>query len=285
MARGLQSTSLLLALALAACGTGRQEARLDRLALRVDSLARTLTAVVAAQRGPGPAVPETADVTIGTLPVAGSPAAPITIVEFTDYQCPFCGRHAREILPVIRRDYIARGLVRYVVRDLPLPIHANARPAARLMRCVGRLDSASFWPLHDSLFHARRELSELTLTSLGRQTHVAPVLLHGCLADPATEQGIAQDVKDATAAGLRGTPAFVIGLSRDDGMVRGRTIAGAYPMEVFRQVLDSLVAAEGQPNRSGKRSSTLNERGENASNNLECRNGLCLGPSSPGGGL
>ncbi len=250
----------------------------------MDSLARTLTAVVAAQRGQGAAVPGTADVTIGALPIAGSPAAPITIVEFTDYQCPFCGRHARETLPVIRRDYIARGLVRYVVRDLPLPIHANAQPAARLMRCVARLDPKAFWPLHDSLFHPRHELSDLLLTSFGRQTRIAPGLLHECLVDSTVEQGIAQDVNDATVAGLRGTPSFVIGWTREDGQVRGRTISGAYPIEVFRQLLDSLVAAQRTGAQTGSRSSTPNNRGLYVSSNPECRNGLCPGtPPDPGG--
>jgi len=74
---------------------------------------------------------------LGVAPVKGNRAAPLTMIEFSDYQCPFCARHAQQTLPEIDRYYIATGKVSYVFRDLPLPIHPEAPKAAEAAHCAG----------------------------------------------------------------------------------------------------------------------------------------------------
>lgn len=125
----------------AGCANRAASARLTRMERRVDSLAVTVAAMNAylQQNGPGGGAGKPESVTVDVVGEAlGSPKAPVTIVEFTDFQCPFCGRRATETFPLLRAKYIATGKVRYVVRDFPLSqIHPFALPAARAARCAG----------------------------------------------------------------------------------------------------------------------------------------------------
>ena len=107
----------------------------------------------------GPSTRDVRDlsISVGRRPSQGNDNAVLTIVEFSDYQCPFCGRHARETFPQIRRDYIDTGKLRFLSRDLPLDFHANAFPAAEAARCAG--EQKKFWELRDVLVVNAAKLS------------------------------------------------------------------------------------------------------------------------------
>ena len=190
---------------------------------------------------PTPQVVELSENIAGEI---GQEDAPVVIVEFTDYECPFCARHATETYPTILKEMIESGRVKYILKDLPLDqLHPNARAAAVAARCAGEQDQ--YWAMHSKLFAGQQTWSgsadtktvfvqyatELNLDSAGYET---------CLASGKYDQLIEENVQEAQKLGIGGTPFFV---------VQGYpVISGAQPLEVFKQVVDlaendKLVAA------------------------------------------
>lgn len=228
---------------LGACADLALRGRLAKMERRVDSLAVTVTAMNAyIQRNGlsgGAAKPEsvTVDVVGQTL---GSASAPVTIVEFTDFQCPFCGRHAIETFPLLRAKYVATGRVRYVIRDFPLSqIHPFALPAARAARCAGAEGPGKFWMFHDSLFAHQKDLGDLYFTSLAHQTGLYESAFKACVASKKFDAAISADAAAASKAGFDGTPGFVVGRTRSDGKLTGLAIRGAYPIERFDAAIEA----------------------------------------------
>ena len=129
-------------------------------------------------RGPrrGPARPTTAKVETKDSPSLGDPEAPITLVEFTDYQCPFCRRFYTNTLSKIKAQYIDTGKVRLVLRDLPLAFHSKARPAAKATHCAG--EQGKYWEMHDALFEGggdRRRCSPWRVRAARWRRNACPV--------------------------------------------------------------------------------------------------------------
>ena len=212
----------------------------------MDSLAVTLTAVTnqLSRNGGAPSAGRRDTVTVGLAGVAseGRDNAPVTIVEFTDYQCPFCARHARTTLLELRRKYIATGKVRYVIRDLPLDIHPFAKPSARAARCVAAQAPVKFWAYHDSLFARQSGLSASTPREIARQAGLDLVRFDACVASGRFEEGIAADEREAGRLGLMGTPAFVIGRTGTASTLTGEVVRGAFPITAFDEVLGRALA-------------------------------------------
>jgi protein-disulfide isomerase len=218
-----------------ACSRPSDREAVVRLAARVDSLSATVTAIKAALGGnPLLAPPET--VTVATTGAAsrGSISAPVTVVEFTDYQCPFCARHARTTLPALLREFVDSGTVRYVIRDLPLPIHPLAARAAQAARCAGNQDSSGYWRYHDALFQAQAHLADSSLLGIARRLELDMPKFKACLKSPTIAALVQGDAAGAAKAGLTGTPSFVIGRG-SGGEVRGVVVPGALPLAHFRQ--------------------------------------------------
>jgi protein-disulfide isomerase len=104
---------------------------------------------------PGPRVPSE-PISIDSAATKGSSTAPVVMIAFADFQCPYCGRFTRDVLPALERDYITSGQVQYVYRHLPLSNHQYAVPAAHAAECAGA--SGQFWPMHDRLFATGAQL-------------------------------------------------------------------------------------------------------------------------------
>ena len=174
----------------------------------------------------------------------GAVAASLTLVEFTDYQCPFCKRFHDRSWPELKAKYIDTGKVRYVVRDLPLDIHSSAMPAAIAARCAGQ--QGKFWPVHEALFKAQDALSpdkiRKTVTGFG----VELPAYEKCVADPHTRAGIVADISEAERIGVNGTPGFVLG-SKKGTKLSGVLILGSQPTEVFTSRIDALLKAAPPP--------------------------------------
>jgi protein-disulfide isomerase len=170
----------------------------------------------------------------------GRPDAPLTIVEFTDYQCPYCRRFHAETWPRLKHDYVDRGKVRFIVRDLPLAIHPAARRAAELAHCAGA--QGGFWPMHDALLSSKANLSDEEVLRLARVLKLDARQLHGCVAADRYEPAIAHNEAEATTLGLYGTPSFVIGRRDGDG-VTGVRLAGAQPYDSFDALLKELLGS------------------------------------------
>jgi protein-disulfide isomerase len=185
--------------------------------------------------------PQTARVRLEDIAVhvLGAANAPVTLVEFTDYQCPFCKRFHDRSWPDLKRKYVDTGKVRYVVRDMPLPFHAEALPAAIAARCAG--EQGQFWPVHDALFAAQALSAEsLRKTVLG--FGVAAEGYDKCVVNPLTRKAIDADIAEADRIGVTGTPGFVIAQSAG-GKLEGALVLGAQSTNVFSSRIDALLPA------------------------------------------
>lgn len=172
------------------------------------------------------------DVQVGSLPVLGQENAPVTIVEFTDYQCPFCGRHFTSTMPQIKKEYIDPGKVKYYVRDFPLTsIHPQAQKAAEAARCAD--DQNAFWKYHDTIFENQQTLSEANLKKWAVDLGLDAAAFNDCLDSGKHEQAVKDDLAAGTKLGVNGTPGFFI---------NGRPVKGAQPFESFQKIVDQALA-------------------------------------------
>jgi protein-disulfide isomerase len=171
----------------------------------------------------------------------GSAAAPLTMVEFTDYQCPYCRRFQAEVWPRIKHDYVDTGRLLFIVRDLPLPFHAGAKPAAEAAHCAA--EQGKFWPMHDALLAKGAELSAKGIEQHARALKLDVNRFDTCVASGKYAAAIEHNAAEADALGLRGTPAFVIGRVQQ-GQLVGWPIEGALPFDDFDAVLRQALAGD-----------------------------------------
>lgn len=170
----------------------------------------------------------------------GDEDAPVVMVEFTDYQCPFCSRHFLETFPKIKADYIDTGKVRYVFLDFPLTsIHPQAQLAAEAARCAG--DQGAYLQMHDVLFGRQdewngRDDAGQIFNGYARELGLNGDVFAGCLAEGKHTAAVQADLEQGIALGVDGTPAFFI---------NGNFVSGAQPFEVFRGAIESLLGNPG----------------------------------------
>jgi protein-disulfide isomerase len=172
----------------------------------------------------------------------GSPRAPVTVYEMSDFQCPWCRRHAVEIFPTLERDYVATGKVRWVFINFPLTqIHANAAAAAEVAMCAAKQDR--FWPVHDLLYQYQDKWATLKepgafFLSLADSAGILKDSLATCLKAGAERPLVQADADGAAHAGATSTPTFY---------VEGGLLVGAQPVAVWRGILDSIYAVRAKP--------------------------------------
>ncbi|MFQ5847230.1 MAG: DsbA family protein [Candidatus Methylomirabilales bacterium] len=210
--------------------------------LRVVRKELTLIRQLLSQRGRRPNQPSRVVATVRTSdhPTAGKKDAPITMIEFSDYQCPFCGRFFRDTLPALKAEYINTGKVRYVFRDFPLDrIHPHARKAAEAAHCAG--DQGRYWDMHDLLFQNQRALQVEHLKAYARRLDLDSTAFDACLKNGTHAAEVQQNLEEGLAAGIRGTPGFFLGKTRSDNTIQGVLISGAHPFPVFRQAVENLL--------------------------------------------
>ena len=164
----------------------------------------------------------------------GRPDAPVTLVEFTDYQCPFCKQFHDNTFPSLVEHYIKTGKLRYISMDLPLPFHQQARPAANAARCAA--DQGRFWQMRQLLFANPKALDRTNLIDYAGTLSLDLASFQQCLADKRHDAEIQQDIKTAGEAGFTGTPSFVIGRNRG-GQVDGMVLIGAKPLAEFENLI------------------------------------------------
>jgi protein-disulfide isomerase len=177
---------------------------------------------------------------VGDAPMLGRADAPVTIVEFSDYQCPFCQRFFATTLPALKQEYIDAGKLRYVFRDFPLEMHAQARKAAEAAHCAG--EHGKYWEMHDRLFQNQRALAPLQLAEHARAIGLDGVEFETCLSSARHAARVERGLADGVAAGVQGTPGFVVGRTKAGDVVEGTPIRGAQPLEAFRRVIEQMLA-------------------------------------------
>ena len=191
--------------------------------IRQTAFARTLrekAAVKVALEPPRATVPVPA-----SAPTLGPNGAPVTIVQFVDYQCPYCHRAQNTIDEILSRY---PGKVQLVHRDFPLDGHPQAMPAARASRCAG--EQGKFWDYHRSLMTGKGPMDDADLKSRAADLKLDPVAFSTCLASDRFDTAIRAAFDEGTRAGVNSTPTY---------FVNGRMMTGALPFDDFREVVDS----------------------------------------------
>lgn len=179
----------------------------------------------ALERGPGPS--------------KGDAAAPVTLVEFSDFQCSYCRKFWRDTLPRIEETYIRTGKVRFVYRHLALlgPPSVEAALAAECAHAQGK-----FWPYHDRLFASGGifALSEGSLKGYAKELGMDAAKFSQCVGAPETRETVERETMVARAIGMTGTPAFLI---------NGGRLIGAQPYEVFEAIFEQMLQEAGAPSK------------------------------------
>ncbi len=178
----------------------------------------------------------------------GDKNAPVEIIEFSDYQCPFCRKFWTETLPQIKSEYIDTGKVKFVYRDFPLDsIHPGATPAAEAAECVrDQGGDEAYFEMHDKIFSEQnildggdpisgpvRGTAQFGTTELKKWAQDIGYDIGSCLDSGKFRSEVQNDLSDAQSAGGRGTPYFVI---------NGKPLSGAQPFSAFKQVIDAELA-------------------------------------------
>jgi protein-disulfide isomerase len=174
----------------------------------------------------------------------GDNNASVAIVEYADFECPYCGQFARQVYPQISDKYIMSGKVKYFYRDLPF--HPHAMSAARAARCAG--DQGKYWELHDSLFAKQAALSDTVLLDHAKSLGLDTNKFSECLSSDRYTDDVRKGVSEGQALGIDGTPTFFVGTIDPDGNMVKITarMNGTGSYETFASTLDAALAAKSQ---------------------------------------
>ena len=196
-----------------------------------------------------PSQPSQVTASVDDDPVLGNKNAPVTIIEFSDYQCPFCRKFWTETFNQIKKDYIDTGKVKFVYRDFPLSsIHPAAESAAEAANCVREKGGdEAYYKMHDKIFQEGNKLdggdpitgpvrgtAQFGATELKKWAKDLGYDISSCLDSGKYANEVQKDESDGAAAGIQGTPGFFI---------NGKPLSGAQPFAAFKQVIDAELAA------------------------------------------
>jgi len=182
---------------------------------------------------------EKVKVDVAGVPVLGRADAPVTLVEFTDLECPYCRAFHVGAFERLKREYIDTGKVRFVTRDFPLDFHPNARPAALAVRCGG--EQGKFWEMRHAVTLNAGALNRELYDRLARELGLDAGRFSACIAADRYRAEIDRDVAEAQRAGVTGTPTFVLGATTPGTAVEGQRIVGAQPFPVFEAQIKALL--------------------------------------------
>jgi protein-disulfide isomerase len=169
----------------------------------------------------------------------GQQTAKLVLIEFSDFQCPYCARHARDTHPQLHREYVATGKVKHLFRNLPLAIHRSAFAAAKAAECAARQNR--YWEMHARLFDNQQALGDADLRRHAVAVGLDEAQFVSCFDDAATSARIKADEAEAARLTVTSTPAFFVGVIQPDGTARLlRRVNGAQPYSVFVAALEDV---------------------------------------------
>jgi protein-disulfide isomerase len=220
-------------------GITRQQA--DQILNELKQIRQLLEKQQAAKPG-APAEPTRATLNLEGTQMLGSKDAPVTMVEFTDYQCPFCRQFHATVFNDLKKNYIDTGKVRFYSRDLPLDaLHPNATRAAEAARCAA--DQGQFWALRNVMGSNPDKLDMDHIMGFATDLKLDVLAFRSCLESEKYKSQVQADVLEATRIGAQATPTFVIGKSTAQG-VDGELVIGALPYPNFEQKIRQAEAAK-----------------------------------------
>lgn len=207
----------------------------------LEAIKKVLQAALQGRQAQGEPL-ENASVTIEGEPAKGSPGARLTIVEVSDYHCPFCQRHMQTTQPQLDTEYVRPGKVRYVFVDYPIAqLHPDALKAHEAAMCAG--EQGRYWEMHQQLFaRPTRDTAELVSQAVAAGADRAR--FRSCLDAGKYRATIQQSVARMGQLGIDGTPTFLIGATPPPGspLKVARVIRGAQPFQVFKSTLDQMLS-------------------------------------------
>ena len=236
------SVAVLISVLLSAWGLYERtsmQIEIANLNNKIERMSSDLSAIkTAARPGQAPA-PEPVIETVVSIdddPIKGDPKAPVTIIEFSDYECPFCKRSYDNVFSKLDEEYISKGKVRVVFRDYPLPFHKKAIPAAIAANCAG--EQGKYWEVHNFLFENPDKLDSASVISSSVGIGLDKAKFEACVNDKSKEKEITKDLEDGQKYGVRGTPSYFIGKTTDGDEITGTFVRGAQPYAVFKEHID-----------------------------------------------
>lgn len=196
---------------------------------RPSSQARVTTAVL-------PAAPLSLD----GLAVRGASRARVAVIEYADFQCPFCATFVADVDQALDKRYVQAGLVKWAFVNMPLSIHPQAQSLAEAAECARR--QGAFWPMRSLLFKSQAQSDRLGAASLASSLHLDMPIFTSCIDDPQTGDVIRTYVDTARAAGVTSTPTFMFGVVEEGGRVRIKArVVGAKRLAEFERIIDGLL--------------------------------------------
>jgi protein-disulfide isomerase len=196
------------------------------------------------QPTPPQPVPPAQPVSIDDAPILGDANARIALIVFSEFECPYCAKAAREVLPEIERQYVRTGKVFVAFRHFPLPFHKNARKASEAAECAGR--QGRFWQFHDWAFQNQTQLFDANLVGAAKTLGLDLGEFRVCLTGQAMRR-IDADITDGRSFEIVGTPTWFLGRIQPDGSVKvTERFDGSKPFIVFQAAIDRLIADENQ---------------------------------------
>ncbi len=180
----------------------------------------------------------------GSLANLGDATAKLAIVEFSDYECPYCKHYVDTTFTKLKSNFIDKGKVKYIARDFPLSFHKQAKGAAVAANCS--LQQGAYWPMRERLFHNVDQLSDDLYHSSAEQLELDMDKFAKCLKDETVLAKVEQDMSYGLSLGIRGTPSFLVGKVEGDHLINPTLLVGAQSYETFAAVLNDLAAAPTQ---------------------------------------
>jgi protein-disulfide isomerase len=166
-------------------------------------------------------------VSLGGASIKGIENAPVTLIEFSDYQCPFSAKFFSETLPQIEKNYIKTGKVKMAFRNYPLQFHQFAQKAAEAAECAAQ--QGKFWECHDTIFENQKDLSPANLKQLAQKLGLDSQKFNQCLDSGTMANKVKKDFDEGAKYGVTGTPCF---------FVNGMAVEGAQPYKVFEEAIE-----------------------------------------------
>jgi protein-disulfide isomerase len=196
--------------------------------------------VAQAPQAPPPDILPPDPIDVSRDPFRGAANAKVAIIEYSDFQCPFCGRYEKDAYTQIAKDYVDTGKVKYVWRDMPLDMHPNAMRAAQAANCAGA--QGKFWEMHDRLFSNQQALNAEDLPKHAEALGLNVGQFQTCLDSNRFDADIKADMAEAAKANISGTPSFLFGVVQPNGSIKiVKKLVGARPYADFKAAIDSTI--------------------------------------------
>ena len=168
----------------------------------------------------------------------GKENAPLVLIEYTDYQCPFCQRYHNDSFAQIKTNFIDTGKIRYISRDFPLPFHENARRSATAARCAA--EQGKFWELRHTMIVNANQLQADKLGGYAQAASMDVPKFQACVDSDKYRAAIDKDIAEGSAVGVSGTPSFVLGRV-ENGQLQGVRMVGAMPYAQFEAKIQDML--------------------------------------------